>query len=152
MGTIYYSPASKIRFGVVIAQDLRIHFCEPIKSDGTPTSPDHSVLISRLGWPNNEHDGRLRWFVRVEVLQWLMCNFRWDDPNGLPEWVGMWEDEIKERVEKVMQRVEPLFERYQIERLKDKTDAGYKKLKDDFIKDLRQIPEYIPPDYKIPKE
>ena len=144
------------RFGAIIAQDLSLYFIEPLDQNGVPANPAHPLLLERLGWQDT-NDRIIRWFVRIEVFNWsiLPQSWHWDDDLGLPDWVGIWEEEIKERVLKVMNQVLVLHEAYIKDRIiarrTNSDSAEYKKLKDKYISELRKIPSYVPPDYKPPE-
>jgi hypothetical protein len=127
---------------------MTLYFVEPVDIHGNFCCPGHKILLGRLGWPENV-DIYIRWFVRIEVLSWDMNRFRWDEGDTLPPWIGIWEDEIKDRCAKLNERVKTMTQKY----LKDKSGLdtdGRKKLFKEYMDNLRKIPGFVPPEYKHP--
>jgi hypothetical protein len=152
------------RFGCTIAQDMTIYFMEPLKTGktlknvpsectkpiGEPFEPMHEELIQRLGWWNeDDKDPVFRMFVRIEVLEWKIDRWHYDDSKGLPDWIGVWDEEIRYRVSELMEKMRPLMVVYQ-----DAWNAsGYDKQKvTDLVDELRKFTSrhvvFVGPDYK----
>lgn len=92
-------------FSTIVKQDGSIYWVEP-DSDG---NIHHNVIIKRLGLIENANP-IMRDFVRTECATWTDRSFLFDESGTLPVWVK--EDEIKERVCKLMARVKKVWKEY----------------------------------------
>jgi hypothetical protein len=136
------------RFGVIVEQDMTLHFMEMVNHEGIVKDLGHSVMLERLGWVENT-DPVVRWFVRVEVYDYETDfyrnpkKFHWDEADALPPWIGIWEDEIKDRVAKLTARVKTIRDKWYEE---SKNDGGFGgKNRKKLIDQLSGIHGYVPP-------
>lgn len=107
-------------FGLIVTKDNQ-YFIEPDKAGDV----SHSEILRRLGWNDNDNQ-HIRRFVRVEYPDWTAGSFRFDEVETLPGWVD--EDEVRNRCDKVLDRVSPLYAEYK--RVIDAAYAEYKRVRD----------------------
>jgi len=89
-------------FGAIVDKELHVWFTEPDDDDDI----SHSEIIKRLGWKDNP-DTFIRHFVRVECADWTTNSFRCDEDGTLPGWADAAQNEIRERVAKILELVAP---------------------------------------------
>lgn len=93
--------------GILVSQAIKCYWTD-IDLNG---NQNHRVLIRALGWRENT-DARLRRFVRVEVKDWDMKNFSFDENGTLPGWAENNVQEIKDAVAKIIEKVAKVNEKF----------------------------------------
>ena len=120
---------------LIVRQDLSIFFME-CDTDCHGGGTKHPEILKRLGWQENE-DPDKRNFVRVEVPYWDMEYFKFDEIGNLPPWVTWREDDIRNKVAKLMERMEVVH--------KIVMEQGIcKKSRELMIEAIKDIPGYVP--------
>jgi Txe/YoeB family toxin of Txe-Axe toxin-antitoxin module len=94
---------------ILIGQGLSCFWIEP---DITGDSISHSSILERLEW-NDSENRELRRFVRVQVPSWNIENFEFDEDNSIPGWAENNIQEIKEAVEKILDKIFPIKEKFE---------------------------------------
>jgi hypothetical protein len=117
-------------FGMIISKEIKGYFIEP--DSGGDIS--HSDILARLGWVENS-DKHLRKFVRVEVPDWIIASFRFDESITLPGWAESAKDDIIALVTKTLEKTAPAYAEYQ--RVKDTAEA-------EMIAKMSLINGYVP--------
>ena len=128
-------------FGMIISKEIKGYFIEP----DSVGDISHSDILSRLGWKENT-DKHLRKFVRVELPDWTISSFRFDENGTLPGWAESAKDDIVALVTKTLEKTAPAYAEYQ--KVRDAADAEYQKVTalayTEMIKKMAFIEGYVP--------
>jgi hypothetical protein len=91
--------------GVIVSQGLKLYWVEgALFTQGI----SHQTIISRMGWDNTNDGKFLRFYARVQVPEWKIGNFQWDDGGTIPAWAEKNVEDVKDAVYKLLAKVNPL--------------------------------------------
>lgn len=88
-------------FGAIVDKDLNIYFTAPDKY----LNVSHTDILNALGWVENRFTFS-RNFVRIECPDWTINSFIFDELGTLPQFAEENQDEIKNKVAKILDRIE----------------------------------------------
>ncbi len=114
-------------FGAIVSKVGGIYFTHPDYAGDC----SHSDILCGLGWPE-QHDTFARGYVRVQCPDWTIGSFEFDEDFSLPGWAENNQAEIRATVENVLNKVAPLYFKYEKEadrtlRLAGESLAGMEK-------------------------
>jgi len=135
-------------FAVIVDKDLNLYFCEP---ESISSDCSHSTILYRLGWKENT-DKFNRKFIRIEYPQWTEYSFKFDEIYSLPAWAEENKHEIKNKADKLLNKVKPFLDIFKKEREAialeysnsiNKTTkiylSGERKLKSEYRNDMKEL-------------
>ena len=131
-------------FNLILGQSLKPHWIEE-ESDG---SVYHQNILARMGWDDNDNV-YMRRFLRIEVSKWDMANFHYDETCTLPGWVENNDEEIKDIVYKLIERIKPIrvetgMDKY-VSMMGSSRCPAYKPIQQLMIVKFMPLPGFVPP-------
>jgi hypothetical protein len=93
---------------ILVLQNIQIYWCE---GNWWSMEQSHSTPLERLGWAENK-DAIVRHFCRVQIVNYRIEGFEFDEGSYLPSWAEVNRQEIVDKCEKALLLFKPIRDEY----------------------------------------